>query len=129
MKKILLLLTIISFVTFINGCASNSNSSLPDKNACYEKGYAAFYTLEENGTLTSSNERYDRNSLTASHPILPYNTKIKVTNLNNGRYVVLVINDHNMPEGDYIIKLSEKAATELAASSDNEFSIDIIKWG
>ena len=34
-----------------------------------------------------------------------------------------------MPEGDYIIKLSEKAANELAASSEHEFSIDIIKWG
>lgn len=126
MKK--LLLTFISlFVFFVCGCSSNSDSNLG--NAVYEKGYAAFYTIEENGTLTSNNTRYNRNELTAAHSTLPYNTKIKVTNLNNGRSAYLNIIDHNMPEGDYIIKLSEKAASELAASNEHEFSIDIVKWG
>ena len=88
-----------------------------------------FKTLEENGIITSNNTRYERSALTAAHKNLPYGTKIKVTNLNNGRSVYLTITDHNMPDGDYIIKLSEKAASELAASDNDEFSIDIIKWG
>lgn len=111
---------------FIAGCGSNSNSS---DSGCYESGRAAFYTLEENGTLTSNNTRYERSALTASHKNLPYGTKVKVIDLNNGRNVVVTINDHNMPEGNYIIKLSEKAANELAASEEHEFSLDIIKWG
>ena len=114
---------------FIAGCGSDSNSGENGITICYEKGRAAFYTLEENGTLTSSNTRYERSALTASHKNLPYGTKIKVTDLNNGRSVNVTINDHNMPEGDYIIKLSEKAANELAASSEHEYSIDIVKWG
>ena len=34
-----------------------------------------------------------------------------------------------MPDGNFILKISEKAANELAASENHEFSIDIIKWG
>ena len=125
-KIFLLLLSFIS-LTFIYGCGSDSDSS--NKYDCYEKGYAAFYTIEENGTLTSNNTRYERSALTAAHKSLPYGTKIKITNLNNGRSTSVTINDHNMPEGNYIIKLSEKAASELAASQNHEFSIDIVKWG
>jgi rare lipoprotein A len=126
--KLLFLFICFISMLFISGCGSDSNSNSSD-NASYETGRAAFYTLEENGTLTSNNTRYERSALTASHKNLPYGTKIKVTDLNNGRNVIVTINDHNMPEGDYVIKLSEKAANELAASNEHEFSIDIIKWG
>ncbi len=112
---------------FIAGCGSSSDGH--SESACYESGKAAFYSLKENGTLTSNNTRYERSQLTASHKNLPYGTKVKVTDLNNGRNVFVTINDHNMPEGNYIIKLSEKAANELAASEEHEFSLDIIKWG
>ena len=127
-QKIYLLFICVFSMLFIVGCGSDSNSN-SSENVSYETGKAAFYTLEENGTLTSNNTRYERSALTASHKNLPYGTKIKVTDLNNGRNVIVSINDHNMPEGDYIIKLSEKAANELAASDEHEFSIDIIKWG
>ena len=126
--RILIFVLSLMALAILCGCGSDSNSNSSDS-ACYESGRAAFYTIEENGTLTSNNTRYERSALTASHKNLPYGTKIKVTDLNNGRNVIVSINDHNMPEGDYIIKLSEKAANELAASSDHEFSIDIIKWG
>ena len=81
--------------------------------------------------MTSYDERYDRNKLTGAHSNLPYGTMVKVTNLNNGRSVTLTINDKRVPEGNYIIKLSEKAASELATSSEKKdlFSIDIVKWG
>lgn len=127
-EKIILLVFCFMTLAFISGCGSDSKSD-GNSNSSYETGRAAFYTLEENGTLTSNNTRYERSALTASHKNLPYGTKIKVTDLNNGRNVIVTINDHNMPEGDYIVKLSEKAANELAASVEHEFSIDIIKWG
>ena len=126
-KKTFIFLLSLLVLTFIYGCGSDSDSS--NKYDCYEKGYAAFYSIEENGTLTSNDTRYERSALTAAHKSLPYGTKIKVTNLNNGRSTNVTINDHNMPEGNYIIKLSEKAASELAASQNHEFSIDIVKWG
>lgn len=127
LRKIYLLLIAISAL-FLTGCGSSGSG---DEACCYQKGYAAFYTFEENGTLTSYNEHYERSRLTAAHHDLPYGTKVKVTNLNNGYSVTVTINDKNMPDGDYIIKLSEKAATELRTSSErnDEFSLDIVKWG
>lgn len=127
LRKLFLFIIGLS-VLFLTGCGSSGS----DNNlGCYQKGYAAFYTLEENGTLTSFDERYERSGLTAAHANLPYGTKVKVTNLNNGYSVTVTVKDRNMPEGDYIIKLSEKAATELATSAEkhDEFSIDIVKWG
>lgn len=108
------------------GCGSDSSNKV----SYYLKGFAAFYELEENGKPTSDNyARYDRNELTAAQPNLPYGTKVMVTNLNNGRKATLTINDHDMPEGEYIIKLSEKAARDLVADSSHEFTIHIITWG
>ena len=126
-KKTFIFLLSLLALTFINGCGSDSNSG--NNYDCYEKGFAAFYSIEENGTLTSNNTRYERSALTASHKNLPYGTIVKITNLNNGRNTNVTINDHNMPEGNYIIKISEKAANELAASPNHEFSIDVVKWG
>lgn len=127
LRKIYLLLIAISAL-FLTGCGSSGSG---DEAGCYQKGYAAFYTFEENGTLTSYNEHYERSRLTAAHHNLPYGTRVKVTNLSNGRSTIVTINDRNMPDGDYIIKLSEKAAPELAASKEKptEVSLDIVKWG
>lgn len=127
LRKVCLLFIVLSAL-FLTGCGSSRSDEV---SGCFQKGYAAFYAFEENGTLTSYNEHYERSRLTAAHPSLPYGTKVKVTNLNNGYSVTVTINDKNMPDGDYIIKLSEKAATELRTSSErnDEFSLDIVKWG
>ena len=134
MKKQISIKTYISSLLvicllFICGCKSSTNSSNEEEPSFYNKGYAAFYKLEENGTLTSSNIRYEKGNYVAAHKSLPYGTYVKVTNLNNGRVAFVTIIDHNMPDGDYVIKLSEKAASELAASSEHEFTIDLIKLG
>ena len=68
-----------------------------------EEGYASWYGMEggkvvEHGRLTASGRRYDQNALTAAHKTLPLGSRVKVTNLANGRTVVVVINDR----GPYI---------------------------
>ncbi len=127
LRKVYLLFVVLSAL-FLTGCGSSGSD---EESGFFQKGYAAFYTFEENGTLTSYNEHYERSRLTAAHASLPYGTRVKVTNLNNGYSVTVTVNDKNMPDGDYIIKLSEKAATELAASKEKptEVSLDIVKWG
>ena len=129
MKYYICLLCLISSL-FLAGCKSGSDDKT-DTELCYEKGLAAVYDITENGNATSkANTHYERSALTASHHNLPYNTRIKVTNLNNGRSVNVTINDHNMPEDEqYVIKLSEKAAKEIAYNEGQEVSIDIITWG
>jgi rare lipoprotein A len=76
-------------------------------------GYASYYSSEFNGRRTASGERYDRNALTAAHPSLPFDTLVKVINQNDGRSVVVRINDRGPFDGDRIIDVSRAAARRL----------------
>jgi rare lipoprotein A len=76
-------------------------------------GYASYYSSRFQGRRTASGERYNRNALTAAHPSLPFDTLVKVTNQNNGRSVVVRINDRGPFDGDRIIDVSRAAARRL----------------
>src|ERR1043165_8636078 len=58
-----------------------------------EEGVANFYSDKFEGKKTASGEVYDKNALTASHKKLPFGTKVKVTNVENGKSVVVTVND------------------------------------
>lgn len=78
-------------------------------------GLASWYGPGFDGRPTSSGERFDRNAMTAAHRTLPLGTVVEVTNLGNGRSVVVRINDRG-PFADpdrRIIDLSWAAAREL----------------
>ena len=57
-----------------------------------QSGMAAVYSRRLSGHRTASGQRYDPNALTASHQTLPFGTKVKVTNVKNGKSAVLRIN-------------------------------------
>jgi rare lipoprotein A len=78
-----------------------------------ERGTASWYGPKFDGRRTASGERYDMRSLTAAHPTLPFGTLVQVTNLVNGRQVVVRINDRGPFAHRRIIDLSYKAALEL----------------
>ena len=78
-----------------------------------ERGTASWYGPKFDGRQTASGERYDMRSLTAAHPTLPFGTLVQVTNLLNGRQVVVRINDRGPFVHHRIIDLSYKAALEL----------------
>ena len=77
-----------------------------------EVGTASWYGPVLHGERTASGERFDKNAFTAAHPSLPLNSVVKVTNLANGRSVVLRVNDR-LPKRDRIIDVSQRAAEEL----------------
>jgi len=58
-----------------------------------EEGVASFYSDNFQGKKTASGEAYDKNGLTAAHKKLAYGTKVKVTNVSNGKSVVVTVND------------------------------------
>jgi rare lipoprotein A len=58
-----------------------------------ERGLASWYGKRHHGKRTASGQRFDMNALTAAHRTLPFGTRVEVTNLANGRAVILVIND------------------------------------
>lgn len=76
-------------------------------------GTASWYGEDFNGRRTANGETYDMNAMTAAHTTLPLPTIARVTNLENGRSVVVRINDRGPFVEDRIIDLSRAAAREL----------------
>jgi rare lipoprotein A len=76
-------------------------------------GEASWYGPGFHGRRTASGETFDRNALTAAHRTLPFGTRVRVTNLNNGRQVIVRINDRGPYSGGRVIDLSEAAARHV----------------
>jgi rare lipoprotein A len=77
------------------------------------EGTASWYGEEFQGRRTSSGEPYDMYAMTAAHRTLPLPTYVEVTNLENGRTVVVRVNDRGPFHADRIIDLSYAAARKL----------------
>lgn len=73
-------------------------------------GRASWYGKAFQGRRTANGERFDMNALTAAHPSLPFGTRLMVRNANNGREVMVRINDRGPHTGGRIIDLSRAAA-------------------
>ncbi len=78
-----------------------------------QTGLASWYGKPFHGRQTASGERYDMNKMTAAHRKLPFGTRVRVTNLDNGRSVVVTINDRGPFKRGRIIDVSRRAAGEL----------------
>ena len=78
-----------------------------------EQGVASWYGPDFHGGRTATGETYDMNGLSGAHPTLPLPAWVRVTNLQNGRSVVLRLNDRGPFAKNRIIDLSRAAAEEL----------------
>lgn len=78
-----------------------------------ETGIASWYGPNFHGKDTANGERYDMNALTAAHRTLPLPSIVRVTNLENGRSIIVRVNDRGPFSKGRIIDLSRKAATQL----------------
>lgn len=81
------------------------------------RGWASWYGPGFNGNRSASGEIFNQNALTAAHRNLPFGTKVRVTNLDNGRSVVVRINDRGPYAYDRVIDLSAGAAQVLGLIS------------
>lgn len=78
-----------------------------------QSGVASWYGPKFHGRQTANGERFNQNDLTAAHRTLAFGTKVKVTNLDNGRSVVVRINDRGPYAKNRIIDLSREAAKRV----------------
>jgi rare lipoprotein A len=78
-----------------------------------QSGKASYYADKFQGRKTASGETFRQGKLTAAHRTLPFGTKVKVTNLNNGKSVKVRINDRGPFVDGRIIDLSKKAARRI----------------
>ncbi len=79
-------------------------------------GQACIYSKGLNGTKTASGETINLNSLAAAHLKLPFGTKVKVTNMKNGKSVIVKINDRGPFSKQFIIDLTPAAAERIGFS-------------
>lgn len=86
----------------------------PSEQPNYDRvGVASWYGEMFHGRYTANGEIYDMNALTAAHPTLPIPTYARVTNLKNGRSIVVRVNDRGPYAHDRIIDMSRKSAQAL----------------
>ncbi len=88
---------------------------LPTAEGYVEDGLASWYGADFHGKATSCGEPYDMYAMTAAHKTLPLGTHVKVTNLENGRAVILRVNDRGPFVSGRIIDLSCRAAMDLGS--------------
>ena len=89
------------------------------------RGWASYYSNDFHNRKTSSGELYDKDKLSAAHRDLPFGTKLKVTNLKNGKSVVVVVNDRGPFVANRIIDLSYRAAREIDMIKDGIAEVEI----
>ena len=78
-----------------------------------EQGIASWYGPGFHGKLTANGERYDMYAMTAAHKTLPFGTRVRVTNLENGKSIVVRINDRGPFVGNRVIDLSRTGAERI----------------
>ena len=78
-----------------------------------QEGVVSWYGAQFHDRTTASGERFDSGAMTMAHPNLPFGTMVRVTNLRNGRSVVVRVNDRGPFVGKRIADLSQAAASEI----------------
>lgn len=95
----------------MSSCATSRGTAT--RGMTLEVGMASWYGPNFHGKSTANGETYDQNELTAAHKTLPFNTVVKVTNLENGKSVTVRINDRGPYVGNRVIDVSRAAAEQL----------------
>jgi len=98
----------------------------PKSDPNYKKvGLASWYGPTFHGRKTANGEIFDRNALTAAHTTMPLPSYAKVTNLSNGRSMIVRVNDRGPFHGNRVIDLSERVATMLDTKSDGVAKVKV----
>lgn len=95
--------TLIALIILLCSCGSYVTQT----------GKASYYSDNLSGSKTANGERYRPTEYTAAHKKLPFGTKVKVTNVNNGKTVTVRINDRGPFVAGRIIDLSKAAAKDI----------------
>lgn len=108
-----LLITLLSFCVSAQQVEKVNSSTSNKKSTKILYGQASFYANKFNGRLTANGEIFSQEKLTAACNVLPLGTWIRVTNLKNGKIVVVRTNDRLHPKTRRIIDMTRKAAKSL----------------
>jgi len=134
MKLALKIVAVMLMPTFMWGCSSVQPKTTPaqptvtsheHRTSYVETGKASFYAKGHQSRKTASGEPYDRKLNTAAHRTLPFGTKVRVTNMENDKSVVVTINDRGPFVNDRILDLSQSAFGSIASTSSGIIEVNI----
>ena len=116
------------------GCAARGTRSSyvsAQQRDARSDGDASYYADRYHGRTTANGEKFDVNKLTAAHKTLPFNTIVRVTNLNNGKTVTVRINDRGPFVGGRVVDLSPAAARKIDMIRDGVVPVrlDVVRGG
>jgi rare lipoprotein A len=127
-----LVLVVLALATV--GCATARRTSVPDSAGGPDPGtrldgMASWYGQQHQGRPTASGEAFDMNKLTAAHRTMPFGTRLRVTNVENGRSVVVRVNDRGPWVNDRVLDVSLAAAKALGMVGDGVTKVEVVVLG
>jgi rare lipoprotein A len=116
---------VVTGSVLMGGCAGLTKGQADLDIGMKERGIASWYGDDFHGWVTASGEIYDMHMLTAAHRTLPLGTMVRVTNVVNGRHVVIRINDRGPYVNGRILDVSYGAAKRLNMLRDGISAIQL----
>lgn len=113
-KPLILLFIILTTLSACSQTSPVSNPTLSRSTGNYETGKASYYANKYQGRQTANGERFNQNARTAAHKTLKFGTWVKVTNVKNGKSIVVRINDRGPFVRGRIIDLSKSSFRAIA---------------
>jgi rare lipoprotein A len=119
MTKFFVISCTLLLVLMLPACRSTKTASNQTTElwASYQTGKASWYGGRFHGRRTASGERFNQHAMTAAHKTLRFGTRVRVTNLNNGKTCIVRINDRGPFVRGRVIDLSAAAAKQIGAYS------------
>lgn len=123
MRKGYLILLVIAVMMLSSGCTA---LQVRYTEGYKERGIASWYGKEFHGVTTAKkDEKFDMNAMTTAHRRIPFNSTIKVTNRDNGKSVVVRVNDRGPTKRERIVDLSYAAFKKIADPDLGLISVEI----
>ena len=129
----------LCLIASLAGCASRAPATAPSAGRTRaletRSGLASFYGKEFHGKRTASGARFDMNAMVAAHPSYPFGTRLRVTNLANGRSATVRVVDRGPSQSlradGLIIDVSRRAAEVLQfiQQGRTRVRVEVLAWG
>lgn len=130
-----LLLILVATIGLATGCGPSKKpevrvnryeAPMTGKTVQYaQRGKATFYADKYQGQATASGEPYDKSKMTCAHPSLPFGTRLRVTNIETGKSVIVKVNDRFPGQKGRVVDLSKSAFEQLAPLARGVIDVEI----
>lgn len=125
MKSYSHLFLIFAISWLLAGCSTTQPGGADNRAGFSESGQASFYADLHQNRKTASGELYRHGLKTAAHKTLPFGTRVKVTNIQNGKSVIVKINDRGPFVRGRIIDLSKSSFSRIGNTSSGLINVTI----